>query len=108
MRIRPFLAIILLSHIPFSIAQSAEERSLALQHPQIRAIRAIYQAVETDIAGNRLKKEQRELSSCEGGLAEDRIAYTDSAGHVRKYVLAGGSSDSALTLRHELSPLLCV
>ena len=71
-----------------------------LDHPDVVAVRTIYRAVEKDIAAKRLRKEERHLEECAGGLGEARTIYSGAGGAIRKSVWQGGSSDSALTLRH--------
>jgi hypothetical protein len=68
-------------------------------HPAILEIRAIYKAVNAQIAAKKLKLEQTGTGGCPSWDLE-RSQYTDAKGLVRRYIKAGGSEDSAVTLEH--------
>ncbi|HKA78907.1 MAG TPA: hypothetical protein VKD43_02700 [Xanthobacteraceae bacterium] len=98
MRVKqPALALALIATVGAASAET-ERPKPGLQSPVIAAIRSIYQAVEQDIAAGRTKREQRSVEDC-GQLGEQRTIHTDAAGRVRKYVVEGGSEDSALVVR---------
>ena len=68
-------------------------------HPKILEIRAIYNAVNTLVKHKKLKLEIQNFDYCPTWDLE-RSKYTDARGVVRRYVKAGGSEDSAVTLEH--------
>ncbi len=69
-------------------------------HPAVRAIRAITQQVEAAAQQGKLTV-QTDSAQCNGGaVALTAHLYTDSAGRVRKYVVAGGSGDSYSDVRY--------
>src|SRR6266480_5656191 len=69
-------------------------------HPAVRAIRAITKQVEAAAQQGKLTV-QTDSAQCNGGaVALTAHLYTDSAGRVRKYVVAGGSGDSYSEVRY--------
>jgi hypothetical protein len=70
-----------------------------LTHPAILEVRGIYVAVNALVVGKKLKPESRRFEYCPSWDLR-RTKYSDSRGIVRRYVKAGGSEDSAVTLEH--------
>ncbi len=68
-------------------------------HPAILEIRGIYADVNALIAQKKLKLEQKAFGYCPSWDLE-RKQYSSVNGVVRRYVKAGGSEDSAVTLEH--------
>jgi hypothetical protein len=68
-------------------------------HPDILEIRGIYTATNALITAKKLKLETKEFGYCPSWDLE-RKKYSDAKGTVRRYVKAGGSEDSAVTLEH--------
>ncbi len=68
-----------------------------MSHPEIRQIRSLYHEIETAVKNGSL--EESATRSCdgsgEGGSSVEAIFYETAAGVVRKYVLSGGTGDSA-------------
>ncbi len=86
----------LLSALPAAAtAQGPVDARNWTTHPQIRAVRAIYERTERQIAAKGLVATVRHVEFCENGQDTDRQLYADSAGHVLKYATQGGSEDSA-------------
>ena len=69
-------------------------------HPAVRAIRAITQQVESAAQQGRLTVQTDSAQCNDGAVALTAHLYTDSAGRVRKYVVAGGSGDSYSEVRY--------
>ncbi|NJK43318.1 MAG: hypothetical protein HC933_02825 [Pleurocapsa sp. SU_196_0] len=93
---------LLLALIPLLTCVAAAQAITAknwLNHPAILEVRGMYTAVNALVAGKKLKLESRRFSYCPSWDLE-RTKYTDSRGIVRRYVKAGGSEDSAVTLEH--------
>jgi hypothetical protein len=67
--------------------------------PRILEVRAVYASVNTLIANKRLKLERQNFGYCPSWDTE-RSKFTAANGVVRRYVKAGGSEDSAVTLEH--------
>ena len=67
-----------------------------MQRTDIRAIRQIYQHVQTDIDAHRLLKRHTAVA-CEnqGNWEAEITVYADAAGHVRRLSITGGGEDSA-------------
>ena len=64
-------------------------------HPAIVTVRRMVLAIDSAALHGKLRQ-RTDSAVCEGGRV--RLAahlFTDSAGHVRKYVLVGGSDDAA-------------
>jgi hypothetical protein len=68
------------------------------QHPKIKAIRAIVQAVKTGMVRKTLTVRKRVFEYCEPGEDTARMIATDSKGLARFYQNEGGSEDSSLKL----------
>ena len=68
------------------------------QHPKIKEVRSIYQAVNAGRKRLRIKK--RSFEYCEPYEDSVRIIGTDAQGRVRFYQKEGGSDDSALKFEH--------
>ena len=68
------------------------------QHPKIKEVRAIYQAVNSGRMKLLVKK--RTFEYCEPGEDTARTIGTDAQGRVRLYQREGGSEDSALKFEH--------
>jgi hypothetical protein len=68
-------------------------------HPAILEIRGIYNEVNAGITAKKLKLEVKSFGYCPSWDLE-RKQYSDARGIVRRYVKAGGSEDSAVTLEH--------
>ena len=91
--------------LPASLHSEPERKAkAALHHPTIVAVRRVYQSVEQDIARGRLKKEQRVVEDC-SPWGDRRTIFVGVAGRIRKYVIEGGSDDSALVTRHYYDPM---
>ena len=73
-------------------------------HPAILEIRGIYAGVGALIAQKKLSFEQKIYGYCPTWDLE-RKKYTAANGVVRRYVKAGGSEDSAVTLEHTYDAL---
>jgi hypothetical protein len=67
--------------------------------PRIIEVRAIYGAVNALVVKKRLKLEKKEFGYCPSWDLE-RSKFIDFKGVVRRYVKAGGSDDSSVTLEH--------
>jgi len=68
------------------------------QHPKIREVRAIYQAVNS--GRKRLRTQKRSFEYCEPHEDTLRVIGTDAQGRVRLYQREGGSDDSSLKFEH--------
>ena len=68
------------------------------QHPKIREVRGIYQAVNSGRRRLRIKK--RSFEYCEPHEDTLRVIGTDAQGRVRLYQREGGSEDSSLKFEH--------
>lgn len=66
---------------------------------RILEVRAVYASVNTLIAKKRLKLESQNFGYCPSWDSE-RSKFTALNGVVRRYIKAGGSEDSAVTLEH--------
>jgi len=65
------------------------------RHPAITAVRSMTLTVENAVA-HRSVSEQTDSADCDGGrIHVVAHLFTDSTGRVRKYVVKGGSDDSA-------------
>lgn len=71
-----------------------------LTHPEIKNIRVVYREVNGLLKGGSLQRGIRRFEYCSPNEDTLRERYTDANGLVRKYVLEGGSDDSAVTLEH--------
>ena len=69
-------------------------------HPAVRAIRAITQEIETAAREGKLSVQTDSASCNDGAVTLTAHLYADSGGHVRKYVVAGGSEDSYREVRY--------
>jgi hypothetical protein len=67
--------------------------------PRILEVRAVYAAVNRLATRKILKLEQKKFGYCPSWDLE-RSKFTDAKGMVRRYIKAGGSDDSAVTLEH--------
>jgi hypothetical protein len=67
--------------------------------PRILEIRAIYGAVNALVVKKRLKLEKKDFGYCPSRDLE-RSKFTDAKGVVRRYIKAGGSDDSSVTMEH--------
>jgi hypothetical protein len=67
--------------------------------PRIFEVRAVYASVNTLIAKKLLKLEQKKFGYCPSWDLE-RSKFSNASGVVRRYIKAGGSDDSAVTLEH--------
>jgi hypothetical protein len=70
------------------------------QHPKIKQVRAIVQAVNAAMSRKSLTVRKRAFEYCEPYEDTKRTIATDSMGHVRFYLSEGGSDDSALKWEH--------
>lgn len=68
------------------------------QHPKIKEVRAVYQAVNA--GRKRLSIKKRSFEYCEPGEDTLRVIGTDAQGRVRFYQREGGSEDSSLKFEH--------
>ena len=68
-------------------------------HPAILEVRRIYIETNALITAKKLKLETKKFGYCPLWDLE-RKKYSDMRGVVRRYVKAGGSEDSAVTLEH--------
>jgi hypothetical protein len=68
-------------------------------HPAILEVRGIYTATNALITAKKLKFEVKTFGYCPSWDLE-RKRFSDARGIVRRYVKAGGSEDSAVTLEH--------
>ena len=73
-------------------------------HPAILEIRGIYAGVNALIAQKKLRLEAKTFGYCPSWDLE-RKKYASANGVVRRYVKAGGSDDSAVTLDHTYDAL---
>ena len=73
-------------------------------HPAILEIRGIYAGVNALIAQKKLKLEAKTFEYCPSWDLE-RKKHTATNGIVRRYVKAGGSEDSAVTIDHTYDAL---
>jgi len=93
---RPAFILILAAALPsHAVAQQPVTARNWRHHPSIRAIRGLAAATDAAIKDGELRA-QTDSAECHGG--EESVTahlFTDSSGHVRKYVLTGGSEDSA-------------
>lgn len=92
---------------PFAHAASQEPDASAKitqanwqQHPQIKAVRAIVQAVDAGLGKGLYKVSKRKFDYCEPYVDTARMMATDSSGRVRRYEKQAGSEDSSLTWKH--------
>jgi hypothetical protein len=70
------------------------------QHPKIKEVRSIYQAVKAGMDGKSLTAKRRSFEYCEPGEDTLRVIGTDAQGRVRFYQTEGGSDDSSLKFDH--------
>jgi hypothetical protein len=70
------------------------------QHPKIKAVRAVVQAVKTGLGRKSFKVRTREFEYCEPYEDSSRTVAIDAGGRVRYYEKQAGSDDSALKLEH--------
>jgi hypothetical protein len=68
------------------------------QHPKIKEVRDIYQAVSA--GRKRFRIQKRSFEYCEPGEDTLRVIGTDAQGRVRFYQTEGGSEDSSLKFEH--------
>jgi hypothetical protein len=104
-RMRQFVTLILLLgltvlQMPASAQETEVTKANWQQHPKIKAVRAIYQAVNGAVSKGTLKTSKREFEYCEPYEDTERRLGMDSKGRVRYYVTKGGSEDSSLTHQH--------
>ena len=93
----------LLAHTFYSSVQEASgeiTKANWQQHPKIKEIRAIVQAVNNGMSRKSLKVRKRAFDYCEPYEDTTRTIATDSNGRVRFYANEGGSDDSALKWEH--------
>jgi len=69
-------------------------------HPAVRTIRAITQQIEAAARNGKLSVRTDSADCNDGAVTLTARLYTDSVGHVRKYVVAGGSEDSFREVRY--------
>jgi hypothetical protein len=70
------------------------------QHPKIKEVRAIVQAVNTGRSKKAFTTKKRVFEYCEPGEDVERVIATDASGRVRFYLSDAGSEDSALKTEH--------
>ena len=70
------------------------------QHPKIKAVRAVVQAVKAGLSKNSFTVKRRAFEYCEPYEDTARTIATDSKGVVRFYQNEGGSDDSSLKWEH--------
>lgn len=70
------------------------------QHPKIKQVRSIVQAVNAGMTGKSFTVKKRVFEYCEPYEDTERTLATDSRGRARFYKKAGGSDDSSLTWEH--------
>ena len=68
------------------------------QHPKIKEVRSIYQAVNS--GRKRLRMKKRSFEYCEPYEDSVRMIGADASGRVRFYQKEGGSEDSSLKFEH--------
>ena len=98
---RSVLLIALLSCASSSLAQTTEITAENwMRHPDIKVVRALYQTVENAAEAGRYFRSESP-SECDADVAMVQgVLYEDQARVVRKYVLTGGSEDSAGEARY--------
>lgn len=67
------------------------------KHPDIIAIRDIFNAVQSDKASDQLIKKSRIFEYCKPYVDMERHLYTNQQGSPRLYIFSGGSEDSSVT-----------
>jgi hypothetical protein len=88
------LAFIVLFALPLPMAaQTAVTRANWLTHPAIREIRGLVASIDSHLG--RLTARTDSADCGDGYISVVAHLFTDSAGVARKYILAGGSGDSA-------------
>ena len=98
---KKFLLSLVLVFFSFSHSSHSEEKINSknwANHPEIKAIRALYQTTETLISQSKLSQESKEFDYCEPYVDTERKLFSDSKGNVLKYLKSGGSDDSSVTL----------
>jgi hypothetical protein len=70
------------------------------QHPKIKQIRTIVQAVKAGMSRKALTTKRRNFEYCEPYEDVGRVIATDSSGRVRFYLSDASSDDSALKMEH--------
>ncbi len=70
------------------------------QHPKIKAVRVIVEAVKAELSKGALKVSKREFEYCEPYQDTLRILAVDSQDRVRRYEKQAGSEDSSLKWEH--------
>jgi hypothetical protein len=70
------------------------------QHPKIKEVRGVYQAVKAGMGRKSLTVKRRSFEYCEPGEDTLRVIGTDAQGRVRFYQTEGGSDDSSLKFEH--------
>lgn len=68
-----------------------------MSHPDIVAVRALYQEAQSLQTTDKLKEVKREFEFCEPGQDTSRALYTKAADEPRIYRYEGGSDDSSVT-----------
>ena len=64
-----------------------------MNHPEIKKVRSLYNEIESAI--DKYKRQSVSKECAGGNLIIDAEIFMDSSGGVRKYVLSGGTGDSA-------------
>jgi hypothetical protein len=70
------------------------------QHPKIKEVRAVVQAVKTGMSRKSLTVKRRAFEYCEPYEDVERLIASDSRGRVRFYLNDAGSDDSAVKTEH--------
>lgn len=88
------LCMMFVLHVSLAVAADANGW---MSRPEIRQIRSLYSEIETAVTNGSLA--QSGTRSCdgsgEGGVSVEAVFYENAAGVIRKYVLSGGTGDSA-------------
>lgn len=93
----------LTSLIPVSLSQETGGEVTEAnwqQHPKIKQVRAIVQAVKAGMGRKALTTKKRAFEYCEPYADTKRTLAVDSKGRARFYEFEGGSDDSSLKLEH--------
>ena len=94
------MAVAFLQPAPPAASSQEMTRENWQQHPQIKAVRAIVEAVEGDLKKGLYKLSKREFEYCEPYQDTVRLMATDASGRVRRFEKQAGSEDSSLTWKH--------
>jgi len=76
-----------------------------MRRPEIRAVRAVYDSLERDIARGRTTSRDSAIGcAVEGNWSATLTVLKDDLGRIRRFTVAGGSDDSFETVAYTFDP----